>query len=157
MRTDDINLGRVRSLFVVFAFALSPASAFAQWAYVAPPWNFDEHPKFKDNDPKGIPMRDWQQLASFDSARRCESAKLFARDIRLLSPNDREYLMTLFASGAEQQARSNAGSLIAAERTSARDVGANPQFRDLARLAERKALNWWSASKCVQQPARNER
>jgi len=132
--------------YVVLAAALlAPNLVEAQWAYVTPPWNFDKHPKYAGKDIHAIPLGEWEQLAAFDSATKCERARLFARDIRNLSPNDRERLLALFATGAEDRARREA------ERPIAQDLALKRAWPDpkLVQESEAASLKWWSASKCV--------
>ena len=117
----------------------------AQWAYITPPWDFDVHPKYAGKDFQSIPVIEWEQLAAFDSATKCEEARLFAREIRNLSPSDRERLLALFASGAEDRARREAELPIA------QDLGLKRVLRDSEMIlkSESRTLKWWSASRCV--------
>jgi hypothetical protein len=135
----------IRDVILVAAFLVVPNVVEAQWAYMTPPWNFDTHPKYAGKDVQAIPLSDWEQLAAFDSAARCERARLFGREIRNLSPNDRERLLALFATGAEEQAR------MEAERPIAQDLALKRAWPDqrVIRESEATTLKWWSASKCV--------
>lgn len=140
----------VRSVIWAVAFFAAPVIAEAQWAYLTPPWNFDTHPKYAGKDIQAIPLSEWEQLAAFDSAAKCERARLFAREIRNLSPNDREWLVALFATGAEDQARREAQSGIAYDRALKKALPeALPDVKELVRKSEAATLEWWSASKCV--------
>jgi hypothetical protein len=137
----------VRGLVVIVAllFLAVPTVVEAQWAYLAPPWNFNIHPKYAGKDIQAIPLSEWEQLAAFDSAAQCERARLFGRDIRNLSPNDRERLLALFATGAENRAR------MEAERPIAQDLALKGTWPDqkMAQESEANTLKWWSASKCI--------
>lgn len=130
---------------LVLAILAMPTVAEAQWAYVTPPWNFHTHPKYAGKDIQAIPLNEWEQLAAFDSATKCERARLFAREIRSLAPNDRERLVALFATGGEDQARRQA------ERPIASDLELKKALQDLKLVQESEAasLKWWSASRCV--------
>src|SRR5512144_1919877 len=107
----------MRALFAAFVMliAVPACAAEAQWLYLAPPWNFAHHSKYSGMDVRSIPDTEWEQLGAFDTAGRCENARVFAREIRNLSPNDRERLLALFASGAESRARKEARVPIASD------------------------------------------
>jgi len=135
----------MRNAILVIAFWAAPHIAEAQWSYLTPPWNFDTHPKYAGRDIQALPPSEWEQLAAFDSAAKCERTRLFAGDIRNLSPNDREKLVALFATGAEDQARRDAERPIAYDRAMKK---AWPDSK-LVQESEAAARKWWSASKCV--------
>jgi hypothetical protein len=132
-------------MLVAFTIILLPVPAEAQWGYLTPPWNFNVRPKYAGKEMQSIPMDEWEQLAAFDTAVSCEKGRLFARDIRNLSPGDREYLMSLFASGAEERAKQESQPLLL------RDSELKKKLNDqtLTEKAETTTLKWWSASKCV--------
>src|SRR5262245_36269866 len=68
--------------FVVAAAKAARADADpVRWAYMTPPWNFNMHPKYRNKEIQAIPLSEWEQMAAFDSASKCEKARLFARDI----------------------------------------------------------------------------
>jgi hypothetical protein len=147
-------LARYMTTILLSAMPLAMAVvAEAQWAYMTPPWNFDHHPKYDGTTPRSIPFGDWEQLAAFDSAAQCEKGRLFAREIRDLSPLNREHLLALFASGAEEQARLEAKQLLAENKEFVRrfrTVDTDPTvFDQSVRSANLKMSEWWSASKCV--------
>jgi hypothetical protein len=143
----------MRTLLLMVMFLTIATVTEAQWAYITPPWNFYYHPKYDGTTARSIPLGDWQQLAAFDSAAKCEKGRVFAREIRHLAPNDRERLLALFASGAEEQARLEARRLLADHEEFWRDLKAvdpnDAALEKSERNAERKVLQWWSASKCV--------
>jgi hypothetical protein len=133
------------ALIIVSAIGLFPVSAEAQWGYLTPPLNFNVHPKYAGKEILSIPMDEWMQLAAFDTAAACEKGRLFAREIRNLSPSDWEYLMSLFASGAEERARREAQPLLFADS----ELKKKLHDQSLIEKAESTTLKWWSASKCV--------
>ena len=130
---------------MLIALLASPRFVEAQWAYLTPPWNFDTHPKYAGKSIPAIPRNEWEQMAAFDSSAKCEKARLFAREIRNLAPNDRERLLALFAASREEQARADAEPRIAY------DIALKKAFADTKVIQESEAstLRWWSASKCV--------
>lgn len=135
----------IRNLILAAAFLAVPNVVEAQWVYLAPPWNFDTHPKYAGKGIQTIPLSEWERLTAFDSAAQCERARLFGREIRNLSPNDRERLLALFTTGAENRAR------MEAERPIAHDLALKKAWPDPKVIQESEAttLKWWSASKCV--------
>lgn len=140
----------IRHAILAAALLAVPHVVEAQWAYVTPPWNFDTHPKYAGKDIQAIPLSEWEQLAAFDSAAKCARARLFARDIRNLSPNDRERLVALFATGAEDHARREAQPGIAYDRALKKALPeALPETKRLAQESDVATLKWWSASKCI--------
>jgi hypothetical protein len=142
----------MRTVLLTLMLLTMPIVAEAQWAYIAPPWNFD-HPRYSGREVQAIPLGEWEQLAAFDSAAKCENGRLFAREIRDLSPLDREQLLALFASGAEKQARVEAELRLAKREASWRHLKeVDKNVADLEEIESRSArmmLGWWSASKCV--------
>lgn len=140
----------MRKVFLTLILFLTPVAAEAQWVYIVPPWNFHVHPEYKGMDIRSIPFTKWEQMASFDTSARCERARVFAREIRMLSPNDREGLLALFASGAEAQAREETKFLLDREQTLRQQITERfPSLKELAAETEVRSLAWWSASRCV--------
>jgi hypothetical protein len=151
----------MRTILLTAMLLTMAVVADAQWAYITPPWNFDHHPKYDGRTARSIPPEEWEQLAAFDSAATCEKGRLFARTIRNLSPNNREYLLVLFASGAEEQARFEANRLLVhykelwgAMKAADTDVA---KFEKSEHTSNLKMVEWWQASKCVSVSSRQPR
>ncbi|OGQ82883.1 MAG: hypothetical protein A3F90_20165 [Deltaproteobacteria bacterium RIFCSPLOWO2_12_FULL_60_19] len=128
---------------------LTAASTQARWAYMTPPWTFNEHDKYAGREFSSIPVNEWKQEAAFDSAARCEQARLFAYKIRNVPQGHREQLLGLFASGVEKQATEESAPLIARYRDLENAHMKDPKLADAARDIGWKVIKQWEASKCV--------
>jgi hypothetical protein len=135
--------------FLILTLCISSESAEAQWAYLTPPWIFNEHDRYSGKQFAAIPLTEWKQEAAFDSAAHCERARLFTYTIRNLPQGHRERLLGVFAGGAEDRAKKEAEPLIekflALEGEWMRDKKLAETVRDI----NSKIIRQWNASKCV--------
>ena len=143
----------MRTILLTVMLLATAVVAEAQWAYMTPPWNFDSHPKYDGKTARSIPLGDWEQLGVFDSAAKCEKGRVFASEIRYLTPLEREHLLALFASGAEEEARVEGRRLRAFHEklwNEWKAVDPDPvALKKSEHSANMKLGEWWSASKCV--------
>jgi hypothetical protein len=136
--------------FVLLATAVV---AQAQWTYITPPWNFESHPHYDGKTARSISLRDWEQMGAFDSAAACEKGRLFASEIRSLTPLEREHLLALFASGATEEARAEGRRLRASHEKRWQEWRAvdpdSVKLEQSERRARMQMAEWWSTSKCI--------
>jgi len=136
-------------LLLAIVLAAQPIIAEAQWAYISPPWTFNELGKYFGRDFHSIAINEWQQLVAFDSAAHCQRARLFAYKIRNLPVGYRESLLGLFAGGAEDQAQQNATGLIAYFTRLEKLYMEDPKLAPMVQDINSKVIIQWNASKCV--------
>jgi hypothetical protein len=135
--------------YLLLTVCIAAESSEAQWAYLTPPWIFNEHDRYSGKQFNSIPLTEWKQEAAFDSAAHCERARLFAYTIRTLPQGHRERLLGIFAGVAEARAKKEAEPLIAEfaalEESWMRDTKRGETVRDI----NSKVIRQWNASKCV--------
>jgi hypothetical protein len=142
-------------LLLIFGFffqllgTVVPGHAAANWVYVTPPWTFNVHDKYAGREFNSIPLNEWKQNAAFDSATRCEKARLFAYKILALPQADRESLLGLFAGGAEMRATQEAEPLIAKYQQLEGVQVKDPKLAAAVRDINWKLTKQWEGSKCV--------